>query len=194
MNTRTSQSQPFRITNTHHDDRQKHFWLGRLVLLCFAVLCFTGCPVKPPIEPTYADKVVVRKDERLLQLLNNGRVFREYRVNLGDSPRGHKVQEGDERTPEGDYILDWRNPNSRFYKSIHVSYPNQADREFARAIGVRPGGMIMIHGRPNWLQPGPLVKDYDELDWTNGCIAVQNDAMDEIWQKVSDGTPITILP
>ncbi|WP_242469282.1 L,D-transpeptidase family protein [Rhabdochromatium marinum] len=153
-----------------------------------------GCATKPPPQPDFADQVVVRKEARTLQLLNNGRVFREYRINLGDAPRGHKIQEGDERTPEGDYWLDWRNPNSRFYKSIHVSYPNQADQDFARMIGVSPGGMIMIHGRPNWLTPGPLMKDYDELDWTDGCIAVSNEAMDEIWRKVRDNTPISILP
>ncbi|MBK5968669.1 MULTISPECIES: L,D-transpeptidase family protein [Thiorhodovibrio] len=169
---------------------------ARVLLLgmILGLMCLGGCAVKPPPEPALADQVVVKKHQRLLQLVNNGRVFREYPINLGDSPRGHKIQEGDERTPEGDYILDWRNPNSQFYKSIHVSYPNQADREFARAIGVRPGGMIMIHGRPNWLRPGPLVRDYDELDWTDGCIAVQNAAMDEIWEKVRDGTPISILP
>jgi murein L,D-transpeptidase YafK len=166
-----------------------------LLALSITLSWFAGCAVKPPPpEPEFADKVVVRKSERRLQLLSDGRVFREYRINLGDAPVGHKIQEGDERTPEGDYILDWRNPNSRFHKSIHVSYPNQADRDFARALGVSPGGMIMIHGRPNWLQPGPLMKDYDELDWTDGCIAVRNDAMDEIWHKVRDGTPISILP
>lgn len=168
---------------------------GRALVCCALLALILGsCAVKPPPEPLFADQVVVRKSERTLQLLGEGRVFREYRVNLGDSPVGHKMREGDERTPEGEYVLDWRNPNSRFYKSIHVSYPNQKDRDFARAMGVNPGGMIMIHGRPNWLRPGPLTRDYDELDWTDGCIAVSNEAMDEIWNKVRDGTPITILP
>ena len=166
-----------------------------LGLLCVGLLCVSGCATKPPPEPSFADQVVVKKNDRLLQLLKDGHVFREYRINLGDSPRGHKIQEGDERTPEGDYVLDWRNPNSRFYKSMHISYPNQSDRAFARAIGVKPGGMIMIHGRPNWLSPSdPLAKDYDELDWTDGCIAVKNHEMEEIWQKVQNGTPISILP
>ncbi|WP_328985481.1 L,D-transpeptidase family protein [Thiorhodovibrio winogradskyi] len=163
-------------------------------MLAIFLLCFAGCAVKRPPDPVFADQVIVRKGDRTLQLLNNGRVFREYPINLGKSPRGHKIQEGDKRTPEGEYLLDWRNPNSRFYKSIHISYPNAADRDFARAIGVKPGGMIMIHGRPNRLQPGFVEKDYDDLDWTDGCIAVKNNAMDEIWYKVRDGTPITILP
>jgi murein L,D-transpeptidase YafK len=162
--------------------------------LCLLTLWLSGCAVKPLPEPEFADRVVVRKGERILQLLSEDRVFRHYRINLGDAPVGHKMQEGDERTPEGDYLLDWRNPNSRFHKSIHVSYPNEQDRLVARALGLDPGGMIMIHGRPNWLKPGPLVKDYEELDWTDGCIAVSNAAMDEIWARVRDGTPITILP
>lgn len=178
------------VQSSLHSSTGVQPWLWGLCL----VLGLSSCAVKPPPEPEFADQVVVRKAQRVLQLLEGGRVFREYRINLGDSPVGHKMQEGDERTPEGDYILDWRNPQSRFYKSIHVSYPNAQDRLVARALGVDPGGMIMIHGRPNWLKPGPLMKDYDELDWTDGCIAVTNTAMADIWARVRDGTPITILP
>lgn len=154
-----------------------------------------GCASRPATPTAQkVDSVVVRKGARRMDLLKSGAVFRSYRIALGDSPRGHKLQEGDERTPEGDYFLDWRNPRSNYYKSIHVSYPNDNDRAFASAMGVSPGGMIMIHGRPNWLTSAKVAKEYDGRDWTDGCIAVTNSEMDEIWRLVRDGTPIRILP
>ena len=137
-------------------------------------------------------QVLVRKSERRLLLMQEDTVLRSYRVSLGDNPEGHKLYEGDERTPEGDYTLDWRNPQSDFYKSIHVSYPNEQDIEEARAWGLDPGGSIMIHGLPN--EAGDLAFAFAGLDWTDGCIAVTNEAMDEIWNLVPDGTPIRILP
>ena len=139
-----------------------------------------------------ADQVVVYKSKRQMQLLRAGKVLRTYRIALGDSPVGHKKQEGDEKTPEGDYVLDWRNPNSLYYKSIHISYPNAQDREQAQRRGVSPGGDIMIHGRN-----GPVVLPdgtYKWKDWTNGCIAVANAEMDEVWGMVKNGTPIRIHP
>jgi murein L,D-transpeptidase YafK len=138
--------------------------------------------------------VVVDKSERRLRLIRDGAVVREFRVALGDAPVGHKFRQGDERTPEGDYVLDWRNPNSSFHKSIHVSYPNQSDRLFARVMGHDPGGMIMIHGKPNYVSSPTVLAEYDRRDWTDGCIAVTNEEMDEIWKAVKDGTPIRILP
>ncbi len=165
-----------------------------LYFVCIGFL-LASCAVKPPPpDPSFADRVVVRKSERTLQLMHEGRVFREYPINLGGAPKGHKMREGDKRTPEGEYVLDWRNPNSQFFKSIHISYPNQADRDFAQALGFNPGSLIMIHGRPNRLAPGMIMQDYDKIDWTDGCVAVRNEAMEEIWHKVRDGTPITILP
>ena len=160
------------------------------------VLALGGCATPKPPEPPplVADQVVVKKSERKMQLLKAGQVVREYRVNLGDNPYGHKVMQGDERTPEGEYLLDWRNPRSLFYKSIHVSYPNSIDRSVAQAKGVDPGGMIMIHGKPNYVRSPAVLKEYDRRDWTDGCIAVNNHEMDEIWQAVKDGTPIRILP
>jgi len=137
-------------------------------------------------------EVIVRKEERRLYLLDGDEVIRSYRIGLGDNPSGHKLYEGDERTPEGSYTLDWRNSNSDFYKSIHISYPNEEDRELASAWGLNPGGSIMIHGLPN--DSEGLEFAYLGLDWTDGCIAVSNQEMDEIWQLVSDGTPIRILP
>lgn len=143
--------------------------------------------------PFKADLVLVFKAERRLELRRGGRALRSYRISLGGSPVGHKVQEGDERTPEGLYLLDWRNPDSRFYKSIHVSYPSEQDRERALSLGVDPGGMIMIHGFPNWYRPGIADWVFTRRDWTRGCIAVRNDEMEEIWQAVDDGTPIMIF-
>jgi len=138
------------------------------------------------------NKVLVRKSERRLYLMDDDQVVKSYRISLGDNPEGHKLYEGDERTPEGDYTLDWRNASSDFYKSIHISYPSQQDRELARSWGLNPGGSIMIHGLPN--DADDMAFAYRGLDWTDGCIAVTNEEMDEIWQLVANGTPIRILP
>ncbi|GGE64516.1 hypothetical protein GCM10011533_16040 [Streptosporangium jomthongense] len=138
------------------------------------------------------NKVLVKKGQRRLYLMNGEEVVRSYRISLGDNPEGHKLYEGDERTPEGDYTLDWRNAGSDFYKSIHISYPSEKDREMAENWGLDPGGSIMIHGLPNGAED--MAFAYTGLDWTNGCIAVNNQEMDEIWQLVNDGTPIRITP
>lgn len=143
-------------------------------------------------EPGLADLVLVKKAERILYLMRDGKPFREYTIALGNSPVGHKLREGDSRTPEGRYVLDWRNPESRFYKSIHISYPSDADRFLAEATGVSPGGMIMIHGES--VIPVMRRVNSGKPDWTDGCIAVSNAEMDEIWTSVEDGTPIEILP
>ncbi|UHD15534.1 L,D-transpeptidase family protein [Thiocapsa bogorovii] len=147
------------------------------------------------VDSNHADKVVVKKSQRKLELHSNGRVIREYRIALGGAPDGHKFREGDERTPIGDYFLNWRNPNSNFYKSIHISYPNERDKLVSRSLGYSsPGGMIMIHGLPNYVRSEALRQQYANRDWTQGCIAVQNHEIDEIWSMVRDGTPIKILP
>ena len=145
-------------------------------------------------ESPRIDSVVVRKKERVLFLMSGESPVRAYSVALGDVPLGHKRYEGDERTPEGRYVLDWRNHNSRFYKSIHVSYPNAADHEYALASGFSPGGMIMLHGWPTERSPKFSLDKLLNTDWTDGCIAVSNTAMDEIWELVPDGTPIEIQP
>jgi murein L,D-transpeptidase YafK len=152
--------------------------------------CGGGSTPERPVG--YADQVVVKKSQRRLQLLNRGQVIREYRIALGDNPNGHKIQEGDERTPVGDYILDWRNPNSQYHRSIHISYPNEQDRAVAQALGVNPGGMVMLHGLPNGIRSPSVRAEYQRRDWTNGCIAVQDHEIDEIWRMVRDGTPIRI--
>ncbi len=127
-----------------------------------------------------------------MELLADDLVLRTYPVALGANPVGHKQHEGDERTPEGRYVLDWRNPNSAFARSIHISYPNQADKEQARKAGVSPGGMIMIHGQSKGL--GWWAWLFQMFDWTNGCIAVTDEEMNEIWDMVANGTPIEISP
>ncbi len=163
------------------------------VLLVLAVSCVPR-PPPPPVDDSFADRVIVHKAERRMELYNNNQLIRAYSIRLGKSPVGHKMQEGDQRTPEGEYILDWRNPNSRFHKSIHISYPNARDRAFAEAMGVNPGSHIMIHGLPNQVTSPTLIEEYMRIDWTDGCIAVSNEEMDEIWELVADGTPILILP
>ncbi len=166
-----------------------------LAFILVAVALISGCATKPAATSSpYVDRVLVKKSERMMELHKDGAVYRTYRISLGDQPRGHKLQEGDERTPEGNYVLDWRNPNSSFHKSIHVSYPNDLDRTVARSLGVSPGGMIMIHGLPNWLSSPRLAEEYRRRDWTDGCIAVGNEEIEEIWRLVRNGTPITILP
>jgi murein L,D-transpeptidase YafK len=139
-----------------------------------------------------ADKVVVVKRERRLYLLRGGEVLTSFRVALGKEPRGTKLHEGDGRTPEGRYVLDARNGGSNFYRALHVSYPSNADRARARALGERAGGLIMVHGLPN--ERPDWGEEHWLFNWTNGCIAVTNDEMDEIWERVDLGTPIEIRP
>lgn len=139
-----------------------------------------------------ADLVVVYKGERILQLKQKGRVLKSFPIALGSQPNGTKLREGDGRTPEGVYTLDWRNPNSRFHRSIHVSYPRAGDVEHAMRWGVSPGGQIMLHGLPNNVAADRL--GHPRRDWTDGCIALTNDDIDEIWARVEDGTTIIIYP
>mgnify|MGYP001186377050 FL=1 len=141
----------------------------------------------PPLAPAgeRADAIRVDKSERRMELLRKGKVIRSYRILLGDAPVGHKRQQGDERTPEGRYTITFRNGASRFHLSLRVSYPNAADAAWAKAHGVDPGGDIMIHGGT---PPGY------RRDWTDGCIAVTNAEIEEIWRLVPVATPITIAP
>ncbi len=139
-----------------------------------------------------ADLVRVEKAERKLHLLRDGKTFVSYRIALGSDPSGPKQHQGDGRTPEGRYVIDWRNSKSAFYLSLHISYPDAVDRRRAAEEGVDPGGMIMIHGQPNGYQFATHI--LQRFDWTDGCIAVANIQMKQIWDSVPDGTPIEILP
>jgi murein L,D-transpeptidase YafK len=139
-----------------------------------------------------ADSVVVDKSERRLDLMRNGQVLRSFRVALGLSPEGHKEREGDFRTPEGRYRLTSRNADSDFFLSIGISYPSAADTARARRNGDAPGGYIMIHGQPN--EPRYSAEYYRRMDWTNGCIAVSNADMVDIWLMTRSDLPIEIVP
>lgn len=182
------------------------------LLLIFAIAACSGSPEKsvnagaeqarpqagyasrniasPSQSVPIADYLVVDKSERMLVAYNNGKPIRAYSgLQFGDAPSGHKRFQGDERTPEGVYRIDWRNPQSRFHLSLRISYPNAYDREFAAQYGRSPGGDIFIHGQPNGLRQGRM-----RGDWTDGCIALSNDEIEELWRIVPDGTPIEIRP
>jgi murein L,D-transpeptidase YafK len=155
-----------------------------LLLLWQGALQAGGFPV--------ADRVIVEKAARKLHLVQDGLPFRTFDIALGIRPNGDKEFEGDFRTPEGTYLLDARNPNSEYFLSIHVSYPNGQDIREARAKGLDPGGAIMIHGQPN--DPTRSEAYYRSQDWTNGCIAVSNSDMIDIWLMTASNTPIEIRP
>jgi murein L,D-transpeptidase YafK len=139
-----------------------------------------------------ADQIIVRKSQRRLYLMRRGAVLRSYRVALGLVPEGAKERAGDFRTPEGHYQLTRRNPRSEFFLSIQVSYPNDQDMRRARHQHVEPGGEIMLHGLPNNLRHPP--EYYAKADWTDGCIAMSDSDMVELWMMTQDNTPIDILP
>jgi murein L,D-transpeptidase YafK len=139
-----------------------------------------------------ADQVVVSKSERKLLLLRGDEVLRSFDIALGLVPEGHKGQEGDFRTPEGDYRLTRRRIDSDYFMAIQISYPNAEDVSRARELGVAPGSYIMIHGQPD--EPKKPAGYYKKFDWTDGCIAVSNAAMVDIWQLTAVNTPITIVP
>lgn len=183
----------------------------------FAVLCFTFVPLSHAaftqtivpkgseqkivndkvinlerLSDRKIDKVLVLKSARQLQLISDGEALKTYRISLGRNPKGTKLQEGDQRTPEGFYWLDWRKHSNNYNLSMHISYPNVSDAARARREGVKPGSMIMIHGTP-------VDEEYPEwyfhtLDWTNGCIGMKNNDMREVWDLVKDGTMIEIRP
>lgn len=163
-----------------------------IVIFCLILPIITSSyAFGPSIEK--ADLILVRKGDRVMQMLKNGNIIQEYYIALGFSPIGDKYREGDGRTPEGVYKIDARNPNSKFTKSIRISYPSQADIARAKGMGDDPGGDIMIHGLPTGITDEARLQ-HPAKDWTEGCIAVNNDEMEEIWQMVDDGTTIVIMP
>ncbi|HEY2275850.1 MAG TPA: L,D-transpeptidase family protein [Steroidobacteraceae bacterium] len=141
---------------------------------------------------THADLLVVQKSARRLLLYSHGAVVRSYAISLGHNPVGPKRRAGDHRTPEGWYVIDQHNPDSAFHRSLHVSYPSVRDAARAHAAGDSPGGDVMIHGTRNGL--GWLGRMRLAADWTDGCIAVTDAEMDELYALVPDGTPIDIQP
>lgn len=157
-----------------------------------SVFILLAAPAVQGAESEMADRLVVRKSERKLELLSGDRVLRSMDIALGLVPKGHKQHEGDQRTPEGTYRLSERNPGSDFFLSIRISYPNADDNLRARRRGESPGGYIMIHGQPN--KPKYSTEYYRSTDWTNGCIAVSNSDMVDLWLMTKRHTPIHILP
>ena len=143
-------------------------------------------------QSAQADHVLVLKKEHTLQLLRRGKIIKTYKVALGGNPVGAKTRQGDHKTPEGNYVLNFRNAHSQFYKSIHISYPNAHDREQAQRNRVSAGGDVFVHGLPNGY--GSIGAAHRLKDWTDGCIAVTDEEIDEIWKLVADGTPIEIQP
>ncbi len=168
------------------DYRRLKAWLA--IWVAIAVPCWPATAGDFPL----ADLVIVEKANRQLHLLREGEIFRSFRIALGMDPVGDKQKEGDFRTPEGRYFLDARNSNSEFFLSIHVSYPNVDDIRQARSQGLDPGGAIMIHGQPN--APTRSETYYRTQDWTNGCVALSNSDMIDIWLMTGDNTPIEIRP
>lgn len=139
-----------------------------------------------------ADKVLIEKQARRLTLFSKGEVIKTYKIALGGNPVGPKERQGDNKTPEGTYLIDARNGNSAYHLSLHISYPNEKDQLRARELGISPGGDIMIHGIKNGF--GPLGATHAERDWTEGCIAVTNQEMEEIFTLVPNGTTVEITP
>ncbi len=159
----------------------------RIFLLLALAMGLTACGSK---FQTYSGpavtSIVVHKADRKMYLLHGKEVLKSYRIKLGGNPVGHKQFEGDGKTPEGAYFINYKNPRSEFHLSIKVSYPNAADRAFAASQGKPPGGDIFIHGGPN--------ERVRRKDWTAGCIAVTDRQMEEIYSMVKTGTPIFIRP
>lgn len=167
-------------------------FLGILVL----IIVISGAAIAKSV-PTYegdaVTAIVIHKGARKMYLMHNDKVLRSYDVGLGFAPEGHKEIEGDGKTPEGRYLIDRKNPNSKFHLSLGISYPNDADRDYAQSIGKSPGGDIFIHGNQDLKHR--LKRDWRnafDTDWTAGCIAVTDAEMSEIYSMVRIGTPIFI--
>ncbi|MCG8564473.1 MAG: L,D-transpeptidase family protein [Desulfobacterales bacterium] len=164
-----------------------HLWMMVLVLVVGL-----GCAPGGDGSLPRADRIRVFKGERRLELVRADQVVADFKIALGSQPRGHKAVEGDGKTPEGKYVLDYKKVDSSYYRAIHISYPNARDRARAEGKGMDPGGLIMIHGQPNgW---GALAFILQRFDWTQGCIALSNGDMDRVWQSVVVPLPIEILP
>jgi murein L,D-transpeptidase YafK len=167
-------------------------FLGLVVLAAILFSIDQYIPALHAEKLPKADKVLVKKSERKLYLIKNGSIVKSYNIGLGKNPVGSKQREGDSKTPEGKYILDYRNPESDYHLSLHISYPDKNDLMRADSGGYSAGGDIMIHGKPNYLGWLPFI--YDKIDWTDGCVAVGNIEIEEIWDAVEDSTAIELLP
>jgi hypothetical protein len=149
----------------------------RSLILIGCLICFSLWPIPASASLIQADKVVVIKSKRIMMLMRDSEIMKVYRVALGKKPNGSKIKFGDQKTPEGTYILDSRKTDSKFYRAIHISYPNESDILKAKRLGCSPGGAIMIHGLPKKLEE--LGKAHRLFDWTDGCIAVTNSEIED---------------
>jgi len=172
--------------------KRKYVIILSIIALIIALSLYANVHENPLPSDVTADIVVVEKSNRKLFLMKKNKVIKKYKISLGRNPNGHKEKQGDFKTPEGTYIIDYRNPNSKYHLSLHISYPNEKDKKFALAQGLSPGGDIMIHGIRNGL--GLIGRLHTLFDWTQGCIAVTNPEIKEIWNAVPKGTKITITP
>lgn len=165
-----------------------------LVFLVILIALFSWANFRGQALPTglRADRVVIEKSGRRLIVLQQGKLWKVYRIALGRAPVGHKEREGDNRTPEGLYSIDFHKKDSAFHRALHITYPNSNDIRLAHAKGIRPGGSIMIHSIRNGL--GWLGSLHTWADWTAGCIAVTNWEIEELWNTVPNGTPVEIRP
>lgn len=160
--------------------------------MLLAFLCLAFLTVSQTKPQTTADQIIIVKSERTLTLLREGKALKTYKVALGTEPVGRKERVGDHKTPEGQYVVDSKKEKSQFYKALHVSYPNATDRARAAKMGVSPGGDVEIHGlgaKYGWVGAA-----HREIDWTDGCIAVTNQEIDEIFAMVPVGTRVEIKP
>lgn len=161
-----------------------------LSAFCLAAYYFWATKKIPTDKPVTG--IEVYKGRHALLVKTDDRVLARYPISLGRNPTGDKVCRGDMKTPEGAYVLDWKNPGSAFYKAFHIFYPNKEDKKVGAGVGCDPGGNIMIHGITNGF--GPVGRFHRFLDWTQGCIAVTDQEMDQLWRTVPAGTPIVIYP
>ena len=159
--------------------------ISRRSVMVGAAAGLAACSAEPQVYTgPEVTRIQILKGKRRMQLLHDRQLLREYRFELGFDPIGHKVREGDGRTPEGSYRIDRRNPNSRYHLSLGLSYPDADDVAVARSQGLNPGGDIFIHGTPDdWV---------GQTDWTWGCVAISNAEMDEVYAMVQTGTLVTI--
>lgn len=162
--------------------------MNKLLYIFLALFLLAGCALTSHRSP---DEIVVVKSERKMYLIDNGAIFKIYDIGLGQEPEGHKQKRGDMKTPEGTYYIDGHNPNSRFYLSLSINYPDAEDKYHAKKRGHDPGDDIVIHGMRG---RGSRAQFLENGDWTEGCIAVTNDDMYELFHAIEVGTPITIYP
>jgi murein L,D-transpeptidase YafK len=169
-----------------------YFFSLTFLALCFLpITCSANTGSRLP-DGTRVDKILVEKSKRRLTIFEHGKKLKSYLVSLGRNPKGPKEEEGDEKTPEGNYTIDYKKSDSDYHLALHISYPNKNDIKRAQKLGVSPGGAIMIHGIRNGF--GRLGGQLKSFDWTLGCIAVTNKEIEELWRVVPKGTPIEIDP